>query len=245
MFENCDLKNNTFGIKIGDDVQNVLFNACYFDTLYNGARIGKSISGAGPRAINITNSYFDNIYNSGIHVSNVPGVNSAYNYFGSNVANGSGSPNAEVVKFESNGNTSIGDVFERNDTDAATYARVSYNTETYSVNASDGVYFGYHKTEAGRSATLTAGSTDASTGLTFDSDDEKSTLIYYTATKDATNQRQGMLRITGANITDEYNETSDLGLSFAVVDDSTNITLNYTLAAGTDVTFKYSVQRML
>jgi hypothetical protein len=246
VFENCDFKENAFGTKIGNDIQNVLFNACYFKTLHNGAKVDNT-SGSATRAINITNSYFDDIYDSAIHVSNVPGVNSAYNYFGNEVGNnsqGSGSPTVEVIKFESNGNTSIGDVFERNDTDAATYARVSYNTETYSVNASDGAYFGYHKTEAGRVATLTAGSTDASTGLTFDSTDEMSTLIYYTATK-GEHQRQGTLRITGANITDEYNETSDLKLSFAAVDDSTNITLNYTLDAGTDVTFKYSVQRML
>ena len=222
-----------------------MFNGCYFDTLWEGIKVGQTITGTGPRSINITNSYFDKIYKSATHVYNVPGVNSAYNYFGSNVAkNNTSTPMVEVIKFESNGNTSIGDVFERTDLEAETYARVSNSTETYSVNASDGVYFGNHKTEAGRTAILTAGLTAVSTGLTFDSTNEKSTLIYYTAIK-GTNQRQGTLRITGANITDEYNETSDLSLSFAVVDDSTNITLNYTLAAGTDVTFKYSVQHMV
>lgn len=245
VFENCSFQQNAYGIEIDNDVFNIVFNGCYFENLWEGVKIGPASS---PRSINITNSYFNNIFKSAIHVYNIPGVNSlnsAYNYFGSEIANDNGAnPTVEVIKFESNGNTSIGDVFERNDTDAATYARVSYNTETYSVNASDGVYFGYHKTEAGRSVTLTGSATNASTGLTFDSDDEKSTLIYYTATK-GTDQRQGMLRITGANITDEYNETSDLGLSFAVVDSAGTITLNYTLTAGTDVTFKYSVQRML
>ena len=247
VFENCSFQQNAFGAKIDDDVFNIVFNGCHFNSLWEGVKVGQNLTGSGPRSISITNSYFDNIYKSAIHVYNVPGVNSAYNYFGSEIANdngGAASPTVEVIKFESNGNTSIGDVFERTDSAAETYAKVSNSTETYSVNASDGVYFGYHKTEAGRSATLTGSATNASTGLTFDSDDEKSTLIYYTATKDA-DQRQGMIRITGANITDEYNETSDLGLSFAVVDDSTNITLNYTLTAGTDVTFKYSVQRML
>lgn len=245
VFENCSFQQNAFGVEIDDDVFNIVFNGCYFDSLWEGVKVGQNLTGSGPRSINITNSYFDNIYKSAIHVYNVSGVNSAYNYFGSNIANNNGSsPAVEIIKFESNGNTSIGDVFERNNTDAATYARVSYNTETYSVNASDGVYFGYHKTEAGRSETLTGGATNASTGLTFDSDNEKSTLIYYTAIK-GTDQRQGMLRITGSNITDEYNETADIGLEFSVTDDSTNITLNYTLSGGTDVTFKYSVQRLL
>lgn len=245
VFENCSFIKNAFGAEINDNVFNIVFNGCYFDTLWEGIKVGQTITGTGPRSINITNSYFDKIYKSATHVYNVPGVNSAYNYFGSNVAkNNTSTPMVEVIKFESNGNTSIGDVFERTDLEAETYARVSNSTETYSVNASDGVYFGNHKTEAGRTAILTAGLTAVSTGLTFDSTNEKSTLIYYTAIK-GTNQRQGTLRITGANITDEYNETSDLSLSFAVVDDSTNITLNYTLAAGTDVTFKYSVQHMV
>jgi len=245
VFENCSFVQNAFGAEIDDNVFNIVFNGCYFDTLWEGVKVGQTITGNGPRSINITNSHFDDIYESAIHVYNVPGVNSAYNYFGSNIAkNNSSTPAVEVIKFESNGNTSIGDVFERTDLEAETYARVSNSTETYSVNASDGVYFGNHKTEAGRTATLIAGSTAVSTGLTFDSTNEKSTLIYYTAIK-GTNQRQGTLRITGANITDEYNETSDLSLSFAVVDDSTNITLNYTLAAGTDVTFKYSAQRIV
>lgn len=247
VFEGCDFKKNAYGINIEDNLNSIVFNGCVFDTLWKGAKIGETIVGTGPRHINILNSYFDNIYKSGIHVYNIPSVSSAYNYFKDvgNHIQGSGNPEVEVIVFENSGNTSLNDVFDRNDTDAGVYSRVSANTyQTYVLDVNDSVYFGYHKQGPGKVITLANNSTAASTGLTFDSTDEKSTLIYYTATKGA-NQRHGMLRITGANITDEYNETSDIELSFAVVDDTTNITLNYTLAAGTDVTFKYRVERLL
>ena len=248
VFEQCDISNNVFGILADDDMQSILFNGCHFHSLFKGAQLGENLTGTGPKGLKITNSFFDDIFNAGIHAyDDISGIVSAYNYFADvgNSLNGVGNPTSDTVIFQGNGNASISDIFDRSDSDNESFLRINISGKSsYALNTPDGVYYGYHKTEAGKLATLTAGLTDTSTGLSFSSTDQTSTLIYYTATK-GTDQRQGTLRITGSVLTDEYSETTDIGLVFSVPPISGNeITLNYTLDAGTDVTFKYRIERL-
>lgn len=245
VFEQCDISNNVFGILADDDMQSILFNGCHFHSLFKGAQLGENSTGTGPKGLKITNSYFNDIFNAGIHAyDDISGIVSAYNYF-ADVGNSSSSiPTSDIVIFQGNGNASISDIFDRSDSDNESFLRINISGKSsYALNTPDGMYYGYHKTEAGKLATLTAGLTDTSTGLSFSSTDQTSTLIYYTATK-GTDQRQGTLRITGSVLTDEYSETTDLGLTFDVVDSAGTIALNYTLDAGTDVTFKYRIERL-
>ena len=255
LFEQCDLVDNVFGVVADDDMQGILFNGCYFDNLHKGSKIGENITGlTGPTAFKITNSIFDNIYNTGIHAYNVSGVISAYNYFADvgNGLNGSGNPIANVIIFEGDGNASISDIFKRNDDDAAIHPRVAYNGKSvYVIDSNDGVYYGYHKTEAGKAVTLNDNTTSAtSSTITFDAADEKTNLIYYTASR-GSNVRHGVLKLTasasGSTLTDDYSEDgADIGLEFSVSVASGTTTLNYTTtsSSGTDVTFKYRIERL-
>ena len=257
LFEQCDIVNNNFGVLADDDMQGILFNGCFFNNLYKGAKLGESTTGTGasvngPRGFKITNSVFDNIYNTGIHVYNISGVVSAHNYFADvgNSLNGSGNPTADVVIFEGNGNASINDIFERDDTDNATNPRINLNGKTvYALNSADGIYYGYHKTEAGKSVTLNDNTTGGNSGISFSAANEKSNLIYYTATR-GSNVRHGVLRITasagGSTLTDDFSEDGvDIGLTFGVTVAAGTTTLTYTTTSTTNnITFKYRIERL-
>lgn len=259
LFEACDLQNNNFGVVADDDMQSILFNGCRFENLYKGAKLGEGTTGSGssvngPTALRITNSYFDSVSNTGIHVYNISGVVSAYNYFADvgNSLQGTGNPAADVIIFETAGNISINDIFDRTDADNDTNLRINLNGKSsYALNSADGVYYGYHKVEAGKSLTLSDNQSAAtSSGLTFSATDEKTNLIYYTATR-GNNVRHGVLKITasssGSTLTDDFSEDgADIGLTLSVSVSSGTTTLNYTTTnTGDNVTFKYKIERLI
>lgn len=258
LFEACDIQNNNFGAVADDDMQSILFNGCRFDNLYKGVKLGEDTSGSGssvdgPKAVKITNSYFDNVYNAGIHVYNISGVVSAHNYFADvgNSLQGTGNPSSSVIIFETAGNASINDIFDRTDADNDTNTRIDLNgNSSYALNSADGVYFGYHKVESGKSIILTDNQSVAtSSGLTFSATDEKTNLIYYTATR-GNNVRHGVLKITasssGSTLSDDFSEDgTDIGLILSISVSAGITTLNYTTTnTGNNVTFKYKVERL-
>lgn len=258
VFEQCDFTNNNFGIVADDDMQGILFNGCYFNTLYKGAKLGENKTGSGasvngPTAVRITNSHFDNIYNTGIHVYDINGIVSAYNYFADvgNSSLGTGNPGADVIIFAADGNASIGDIFDRPDLDTGTYKRInSGNYETYKLEVADSVEYGLHRTEAGKTLTLNDNtSVAASTGITFSATNQKTNLIYYTASR-GSNVRHGIMRVTasssGSTLTDDFNEDgASIGLTFSIDVAAGITTLKYTTTAtANDITFKYKIERL-
>ena len=255
VFEQCDIINNNFGVVGDDDMQSILFNSCYYDKLFKGLKLGETKTGTGssvdgPKALRVTNSYFNEIYDTGIHVYSISGIVSAYNYF-ANVGNGSGTPTAHVIIFGAGGNASIGDIFDRPDVDTNTYKRIFNNGfENYTLEVADGIQYGFHRTEAGKSISLTDNTAVAtSSGIEFDSTDQKTNLIYYTAER-GSNTRHGTLRITASNsgstLTDEFNDDgTDIGLTFSVSVAAGVATLKYTTTNTTnDITFKYRIERL-
>jgi hypothetical protein len=259
VFEQCDFTNNNFAVVADDDMQSLLFNGCKFDTLYKAAKLGESTSGSGsslvgPRGIKITNSLFDNIYSTAIHVYSISGIVSAYNYFADvgNSLNGAGNPTADVIIFANSGNYSIADIFERPESDLDTYSRVNLDGyEVYFLDAEAGIRYGYLQTEAGKRVQLADNTSSAtSTTITFDAADQKTNLIYYTASR-GSNVRHGVMRVTasasGSTLTDDFNEDgASIGLTFSLNVSGGITTLRYTTTnTGNPVTFKYRVERLV
>ncbi len=259
VFLQCDLTNNNFGVIADDDMQNILFDACVFDSLFKGAKLGEETSGTGssvfgPRGFKITNSYFNNIFSSGIHAYNISGIISAYNYFAGvgNSLLGSNNPTAVVVIFESGGNYSIADVFDRPDSATTTHARVNRsNNQVYQLDSADGIYFGYHKQEAGLEIQLSGNiSSPTLTGISFDAATERTVAVYYTAVR-GNNVRHGTMRLTASNtgstLTDEFNDDgTDLGLEFSLTVDTGVANLRYTTANEPgQISFKYRIERLV
>lgn len=258
VFEQCEFSGSVFGVVADNDMQHIVFNACRFRDLYKAIKLGENTtsSGAsllGPRSIRITNGLFDNIYNTAIHVYAISDIVSAFNHF-QNVGNtlaGASNPAASVIIFGGNNNSSICDIFDRDDTDAAVYPRVEYlGQDAFVLDPGDSLRYGRTRTEPGRAVTLVDNSVDANSGISFSATNEKTNLIYYTAER-GSNVRHGIIKVaasaTGNTISDEYNyDGSDIGLTFSVSVAAGVTQLRYTTTStGNNVTMKYRVERMI
>jgi hypothetical protein len=88
----------------------------------------------GPTGVRIVQNTFDNIHSEGIVIDGVSLNATAYNTF-YNVANnfnGSAFPASSIIVIDAENNVSIGDMFQRNTAQSATYPRVDL-TDTTSI----------------------------------------------------------------------------------------------------------------
>jgi len=123
-FDNVVVKQFVTAVKSDHDIKDNIWTNCTFDTLWQGAALGLGsiLSNDGPiktGPINntITNSKFDNIYTSAIHIKNGTDNTSQYNKFYS-IGNSSGNASLNeysIIKFESLRNSSVGDWFQRSE----------------------------------------------------------------------------------------------------------------------------------
>lgn len=122
-FTQCTLKNVSYGIFSKYDIENCNWDSCEFQNCYVGVSfgLGTDLFSAGqlygPRRCRIANSTFTLIDREGIRISNGSGNTSKSNKFVSVGNDGSNNLNAVTshIKFESAGNLSLGDWFDRAD----------------------------------------------------------------------------------------------------------------------------------
>ena len=255
-FDNCYFTNNTFAVEIDYNCRNVVIQNSYFDELYKAVKLGESLTGSspqdeGPRGFKVTGSYFDRIANIAIHTySAIKHVVSAYNYFYEvgNDYNGAGNESAPIIYYVSAGNFSIGDAFERNDTDDLNQPRLSIdNISSYGMIADNSIQYGAHRQEAGKVVTLTDNTAVASsTGITLsDSKYTHGAIIDYSIVR-GTTYRTGTLKIghgTSVGYSDDYSEDSSTGVALTVTFASNTSTINYTTTStGSNATMKYSIR---
>lgn len=255
-FDNCQFVNNNFGFEVDYNCRNITVQNCYFDELYKGVKLGESLTGTtpqdtGPRGFKVLHSYFDRIANIAIHTyAVVKHTVSAHNYFYEvgNAYNGSGNEVAPIVYYVAGGNYSIGDAFERNDTDDLNQARLSIdNFSSYGMIADNSVAYGAHRQEAGLAVTLTDNTAvAATTGITLsDSKYTHGAIIDYSIVR-GTTYRTGTLRIghgTSVGYSDDYSEDASTGVTLTVTFASNTSTINYTTTStGSNATMKYSIR---
>jgi hypothetical protein len=203
-FEQCEFRNNNFGFLVDDDVHSVSVNNSSFEDLYKGLKLGENTTGSGssvdgPRAWNISNSYFDNIYSTGLHAYLVSDIFSSFNHYqdvGNHLA---GTPFDNVIIFGDDGCASVCDSFERTDVEDDAVARVALsNKKSFQLTPKNGFYNGRRHNYPGLQTTLLNNTTSAtSTGITFDSVEQIGNRIYYTASR-GSNFRHGELTITAS-----------------------------------------------
>jgi hypothetical protein len=256
VFEQCEFINNNFGFLVDDDVHSVSVNGASFEDLYKGLKLGENTTGSGssvegPKAWNISNCFFNNIYSTGLHAYLVSDIFSSFNHFqdvGNHLA---GTPFDNVIIFGDDGCASVCDSFERTDAEDDTVARVSLsNKKSFQLIPKNGFYNGRRQNYPGVQITLADNtSTAATTGITFDAVEQIGNRIYYTAGR-GSNFRHGELLITassaGATISDAYQyDGADIGLTFSVNVSGGITTLKYvTTNTGDDVTFTYATEQM-
>lgn len=254
-FEQCEFINNNFGLLVDDDSHSVNFNACKFVDLYKGIKLGENTTGFGssvdgPTSFHVNGSYFDRIYNNGIHCyDDVQNFYSSFNYF-DNVGNRlTVTPYDNNILFQGNACSSICDTFTRSALDNATVPSIELSDKSsIHISALDGMYLGARQIKPAQKIIL---SDDSSlyTGVSFDATTEKTIRMYYTATR-GSNTRHGELKITastlGSTISDTYQiDNVDLDLVFGLIVFGNTTFLTYTINnPGDDIIFTYSIEKM-
>lgn len=220
LFNNVVIKNCVTGVKSDYDIKNNVWSNCTFDTLWQGFALGLDsiLSSEGPIKTGpidntVTNSKFDNIYTSAIHIKNGTDNTSKNNRYYTIGNNGGSAALAAypVIKFESNKNNSQGDWFQRS-------SELGYN-ETYKNGS---VYFpeveGPAITEFGTTHKLTIGqSGEYSKLFRLPADTAKGYEIEYVYKSSQVNAtRTGKISLVvdpdndTYNISDDYDYTGDI-----------------------------------
>jgi hypothetical protein len=144
---------------------------------------------------------------------------------------------------------SVGDMFERDDTDDLTYARVDVGTTTsIGFDNSKKVKLGSFVRESGDTATLTDNTSSATSVFTMSSSNVKAWSLDYTITR-GSNVRHGKLTVRNASTpvySDDYVENASTGVVLSVANTSgTTYALRYTTTStGSNATLTYSLTQL-
>lgn len=256
VFDTCSFTNGTHVCRLDDDMQDIVFSGCYFTELYQPFKIGEHTDGSaarliGPRGVKLLNNYFDEVASSALLIyTGISGVVSSYNHYaevGNNYA-GAGHPIASVIILGSDGNTSIGDIFDRNAADDTVFQSVEQSNHRVIAQYGSELHIGNSAYMAGSILTLADNtSVMTSTGLTFDFHKFTAVTVEYSITR-GSNSRYGTMRIvqtdTTVTLDDEFSDNgSDALITFSIAQASGISTLLYTCTGSTSpASMKYTIR---
>ena len=236
-FDKCGLHGCTYGLKVDDNANGFTFSNSRFSRLWRGAQLGEATTDIGPKGFRITECLFDDVADSGIYFANVSKNVSANNIFldVANTFNGNGNPSESIIQILSDDNISIGDMFDRSDSDDLLHRRVDVSSTVrgmYFDNAR-GLAFGNYVRDSGLRATIENNQTSATNVFTRAQNGFCCFTIDYSITRgDAS--RTGSIRVTlleGANALqyhDDYTENADTGVILSVDESGSNFRFRYT-----------------
>lgn len=134
-FSRINFSNLSYGVYAKQDIINNVAIACVFQTMYMGVSFGQGANLTstgerfGPRNNSVTESVFEDIRRQGIKVANGNGNLSSLNRFtnvGNDNASSALSPVYGQIEFDSIGNSSVQDIFDRADDLATTNSTTPY-----------------------------------------------------------------------------------------------------------------------
>lgn len=258
----------TYGTNTDQEVRSVTYNECDFDGLFRGVILGGAApSNGGPTGVRINNCSFDNIYKQGVYIENVSNNITAHNNFYDvgNHFNGLGTPATSVMYFDAWNNLSIGDMFVRNDTDAALYPRieiVNNNTVAVSMNSVGIEYYLANTAISYNSNNLNLGAYSIGAGIqdvlandatatlaVIDKAYLKSFKIDYSIMRGDLVKTGEILVVGGQGTTTtgfsddqtRYVENGDPGVTFNLSDSGTAVTFGYTTTDTVAGTIRYTI----
>jgi hypothetical protein len=132
-WNNCKFSGFSYATDTDQQIQGVTFSNCDFDTLHQGIILGGAVPvNGGATGVRIVQNTFDNIHSQGIVIDGVSHNATAYNTFYDvgNGFNGSAFPASSIIVIDAENNVSIGDMFQRNTAQSATYPRIDLNDTT-------------------------------------------------------------------------------------------------------------------
>lgn len=269
VLNNCKYKGFTYASQTDQQIEGIVFSNSEFDTLYQGVVLGDTVvENGGATGVRIVQNLFNNIYIQGIVFTNVSRNISGYNTFYDvgNHFNGSTLPASSIIDIDAVNNVSVGDMFERNNSQSATYSRINLNNTNsmaMSMNVHDIVMYqstvqdetqgnaldlGTYQRTAGIQDTLldntTGGNIAYVTGAAI-----SSIQMDYSIARDDYRRRGTILAVkgtgtttTGFTYTDDYTENGSTGITLNVIGTGGNIAIQYdSTSTGSDATIRYSI----
>jgi hypothetical protein len=269
---NCKYSGFTYATQTDQQIEGITFSNSELDTLYQGIVLGDTIVvNGGATGVRIVQNLFDNIYNQGIVITNVSRNISGYNSFYDvgNHFNGATLPASSIIDIDAANNASVGDMFERNNSQSATYNRINLNNTNsmaMSMNVHDIVVYqsgvqdesqgnaldlGTYQRTAGIQDTLL----DATTGgnIAFVTGAAISSIQMDYSIARAEFRRRGTIvavkgtstTTTGFVFTDDFSENGSTGITLDVIGTGGNILVQYTsTSTGSNATIKYSITNL-
>lgn len=255
VFDACAFSGFTWAVNSQEELRAISFNACEYDTLYQGIYLGgASPVNGGPTGVCISQGCFDNIYEQGIVIDSVSLNTSTNNVFYDvgNHFNGESYPATSIISINQENNVSIGDMFERTATNAAIYPRIDLHlSASYAMTNSEKIEFGTYTREVGQTVTL-VNNTANQTVCTIDATAVRAVQINYTVTRDTTT-RTGVITLvastdgTGGDLLSNDNgfQNASTGVTFSASETSSIITLKAsTTNTGVDGLINYSITHL-
>ena len=132
-WNNCKFSGFSYATDTDQQIQGITFSNCDFDTLHQGIILGGAVPvNGGATGVRIVQNTFDNIHSQGIVIDGVSHNATAYNTFYDvgNGFNGSAFPASSIIVIDAENNVSIGDMFQRNTAQSATYPRINLSDTT-------------------------------------------------------------------------------------------------------------------
>lgn len=232
-FDKCRFTGLSYGINTDAQINSVTVSNGKFDTLYQGVVLGAGtpING-GATGFRAIGNMFDNVFAEGVIYDDIALNATAYNIF-YDVANefqGSGSPAYSIIVFGQDDNASISDLFERTNTDAASFPRIKSNG--LPSNTSSFLRLGRYARSTGLTLSL-ADNQPLTTLFLISPNETYSFGMNYTVTR-GSSVRSGIFSVVNQNgagslvYTDDYNENTSSGITLSAVQSGTDIVVQYT-----------------
>jgi hypothetical protein len=269
---NCKYSGFTYATQTDQQIEGITFSNSELDTLYQGIVLGDTIVvNGGATGVRIVQNLFDNIYNQGIVITNVSRNISGYNSFYDvgNHFNGATLPASSIIDIDAANNASVGDMFERNNSQSATYNRINLNNTNsmaMSMNVHDIVVYqsgvqdesqgnaldlGTYQRSAGIQDTLLDATTGGNIAFVTGAAISSIQMDYSIARADF--RRRGTIvavkgtstTTTGFVFTDDFSENGSTGITLDVIGTGGNILVQYTsTSTGSNATIKYSITNL-
>lgn len=246
VFERCGFSFNSQGLATTAATQGITVSNSAFGTLNQGVVIGGNAQG-----FRVVHNLFDNIFAEGVVYNsslNVSGYNAFFNV-GNSI--GSTTPTFPVVRFGSDNNVSVGDMFERSPDASVNEPPISISISAASLGTSRS-QLGRYAREFGRTFTLGNNQTNQPL-FTVNAVETRAFDLYYTITR-SDDTRSGCMRVVaqpadGSTIslvyTEDFSETADIGVTLDAIQTNSTITLQFsTTNTGAAGSMTYSISHL-
>ena len=249
-FDGCVFNGTVYGVNTGQAIQGATFTNSEFATLYQGIVLGTgSITNGGPTGVRITSNLFNLIYHEGIVFGSVSLNASGHNIFydvGNQFTGSTGTPATSCINIQTANNLSISDLFQRTPAYATTYPCIQLN-DTASIATTNGAQLamGTYVRETGNTFEIVNNTT--ATIFTVTTAQTKAFSVNYTILRGTAYQTGTLLVSSNGSTTDsnwsqDYVENELTGVTLAVSQSSTTVSITYTSNnSGTPGIINYSI----